>query len=55
MLKNIGSNWVRNIVTAAFGLVTLPYIYKQIGAPSNIWLVINDSVHTPLIGAALWQ
>lgn len=42
MLKNIGSNWVRNIVTAAFGLVTMPYIYRRIGEPSNIWEVINS-------------
>jgi len=49
LLKNIGSNWVRNIVTAAFGLVTLPYIYKQIGAPSNIWVVINDWTGTLML------
>ena len=42
MLKNIGSNWVRNIVTAAFGFVTTPYILHKVGDPANAWEVISS-------------
>lgn len=42
MLRNIGSNWVRNVVTAAFGFVTTPYILHKVGDSANAWEVISS-------------
>lgn len=42
MLKNIGSNWVRNVVTAGFGLITTPYILHKVGDSANAWTVIGS-------------
>jgi len=42
LLKNIGSNWVRNLVTAAFGFVTTPYILHEVGDPASAWEVISS-------------
>ncbi|MAG57624.1 MAG: hypothetical protein CMJ83_15130 [Planctomycetes bacterium] len=42
MLRSVGSNWVRVLLTAASALVLQPYLLFALGEQVNIWAVISS-------------